>query len=406
LIHNNNNSNDENINIIENRNKLNNLNNIVNNKIKDNNSDGIIFKRRLYKKSKDRIKYFKNILRRKNISINKKTEINIDIYDLRKKLLNIYKKKLTKERSKDKKLNIQSSKYLKYFEDLERKSTMPVNESKLRMIIKKGVERQNKKLKKKQRIKKFGMSKYSLEQYKRRNFYIGGKKKVAPKIRKEKLMNFYLYSQIQKKQTNPYINTISNINKSDKDINKEKKKKEKRFLNKNNIKENKKYSELKIIKDLNYFNKNKKEELNIFNNNEIKLKLDLELELELKNNLDINKMLKVNNIKDVTENKSLLKEEQSLNNIDLVALEKINKLSTLLNKFYLINFKEDKYKNLGINKKLLMSQLNKVSKEKNVNNNNIININKDTIITNTYKELNNSKRKYLNILRRINKYID
>ena len=111
--------------------------------------------------------------------------------------------KIGKNINKDRKSK--SLKYKKYLQELEWKSTTPVDLNKLTLWSRKGLGRVEIKSEYKTREKHFRHNKYSLDQFKKKIYYAKGKikRKVAPKIWKQKLMSFFLFSRAQKKDTNP-----------------------------------------------------------------------------------------------------------------------------------------------------------------------------------------------------------
>ena len=366
-------NNNKNINIIDkykkNIDRYNNLNFFVsegNSVIKNNNKNEIIFKRQLYNRKKNlyfnKIYYIlgknfiglgKNILKykffyniNKNIFIQEKEEYNKEI--------NKSNKKNNKERKS------RYFKYKKYFQELERKSTSPLDLNKLTLWSRKGLGRKIIKNEDKKKEKHFRHNKYSLEQYKRKVYYAKGKikRKVSPKIWKQKLMSFFLFSRAQKRDTNPNRKFFSLNNKIiNNDLN-------------NNIKKKKKIINKDKINIINYYKKNKKQYITNYFKNYKNQKI-INKEEGNAFNLEIKKkeVIIEKNFLFFNENNSqcLLKKELLLNKEDwLLDVNYLNSkynyiLSTLFDKFFILNFKKDfkkdSYVNLVKDKNVILSKL-------------------------------------------------
>ena len=327
----------------------------INNNIINNESDKIILKKQLYKKKKN-VYYNKiyYILGKKYIGLKKKI-LNYNYnYNIDKNLFEYEKEEYSKDNNKsNKKSNKEKKsrylKYKKYFQELERKSTTPVDLKKLTLWSRKGLGRMTKNNENKKREKHFRHNKYSLEEFKRKIYYARGKikRKVAPKIWKQKLMSFFLFSRAQKKDSNPN-RRFFNLNNKFISIN---------LKNKNNIndmnyyKENKKQYKSRYFNNLNSQGIIKKKQANEFNNFNKDLPV---VTINKKNN-----SIEENNSKYLLKSKFLINKKQSL------SLENVNSLSynndilnELFNKFFIINFKKDTYINLINDKKFILSKLN------------------------------------------------
>ena len=178
----------------------------------NNNIEKIVLKRRrrVFIKNKNLSKFndysnsYINCIKVKNENLK-----DYKIYNINKEIF-IYDKEyyneedLKSNKKSNKGIKSKYLKYKKYIQELERKSTTPVDLSKLTLWSKKGIKRENEKNEYKRGEKHFRHNKYSLDQFKRKIYYAKGKakRKVAPKIWKQKLMSFFLFSRSQKRDTN------------------------------------------------------------------------------------------------------------------------------------------------------------------------------------------------------------
>jgi len=290
-----------------------------NNSIEFNDKKKIIFNRYVYSKDRDnKEKKRKFFLLNKNREYKVKNKISILMFDLNKTLF--LQKKHENDQSKKKiNIRIKKPKYLKlrkYLLNLEKKSSVPVDLNKLTLWSKKGLGKDIvvKKYKKVPKIYKY--NKYSLEEFKRKIYYVKGKtkRKIAPGVWKTKLLNFHLLSKSQKKNTNSnkiyinykeneyfrYVQNIPNI----------------KHCFKNSIRFNEKLF------------KNEKNNNNDKHNNFLNRKVE--------NNI-------INNIKKEYSlfNDKLLHKKEYLNYILDINKEGVNILSSLFKKFYVIKRKKN-----------------------------------------------------------------
>ena len=342
---------------------VNNLNKNINITNK-NNKDKIVFKRRIYIKNNN-LKNINNyyFLNAKYIGLKNKYLLCGDKYDINKNIFihegEEYKKEDNKIKKKGNKEGKSKNylKYKKYFQELERKSITPIDFNKLTIWSRKGLGKEDIKKEYTKQEKYFRHNKYSLEEFKRKIYYAKGKtkRKVAPKIWKQKLMSFFLFSRAQKKDTN-FNKKFFNIN--NKIINKE-------FNNslvKNNIFNmdiiknknihmiDKKYNNYKNTNNLNLQKKTEKVKINSFNVNNkdyietISDKVSFSLKKENSSHLYFKEF--INN-----KEKKILKGNNSRYDKNL--------LSGLFNKFFLLNNKNDININLLKDKKSIISKLNR-----------------------------------------------
>jgi hypothetical protein len=351
-----------------------------------------------------------NILDVKYLNLIKKYVINKDKYNINKE---IYMYEREESNRKDYNINKKSNKerkskflkYKKYFKELEWKSNTPVNLNNLTLWSRKGLikEDTNSIYEYRKQDKYFRHNKYSLDQFKRKIYYAKGKRKrkVSPRIWKQKLMSFFLFSRAQKKDTNSnkkffnvnnkFINTESNSSIFNK----------KKTLISNIIKNDNKF--ITNNKYFNEFNSQINKEKGIvksFNTN----KKDHMKVIPLKNSFS----LKKNESNDLFFKDSLKNKDILINNINDSNYENNNLLNGLFSKFFLLNFRKDTYINIVNDKKFILSKLNEIripkkykfnlfiSKKKNINKNNLNilyfkNINKNTLNSKTiWDNLDNS----------------
>ena len=236
------------------------------------------------------------ILDMKYISLRKRDVINKDKYNINKDIFIYEKEEYNKKDNNINKKNIKVRKskflkYKKYFKELEWKSNTPVNLDKLTLWSRKGLVIENTKSEHnyKKREKHFRHNKYSLDQFKRKIYYAKGKikRKVSPKIWKQKLMSFFLFSRAQKKDTNSnkkffnVNNKIINTESNNSIVNKKKV-----FINdkiKNNNKSITNNKNYKYFNQFNYQINREKLLINPFNRN----KKDLKKVVPIKNSLKL-----------------------------------------------------------------------------------------------------------------------
>lgn len=352
-------------NLLFKKNEILNINNnaIISTDIKDDtikinkNVNKTVFKRRLYNKiSNTNEKIRLRLFTYKYIGIKRTKKLIIDMLDLNKKIF--VQNKHDKDFFKKKYIKLRKSKQLKkkYFENLEWKSNTPVDVNKLTIWSREGLGKKviNKKNKKIPKI--YRDNKYSLEQFKRKIYYAKGKikKKIAPNIWKAKLMNFYLLSKTQKQETNFNRNIVSykenELYKNIKD-----KSKNKQIYNSNSMLKTIKMKKDKILnfKDftmVNYIKENKKLQSQLF---KYKGSL-LDSRLKNKNEKVLDKKYPIFN-ETMYNKKKYIKDFFYTKNGD----NKINILKGLFGKFYILIKKNNKSMNLKNKKKSLLYHLNK-----------------------------------------------
>ena len=333
-------------------------------------SNKIVFKRRLFNKNKNEINKKKEFFfLNKNNEIKRKNIINIEMYDLNK---NLFIQKIhNKDQNKKKKNTIgRKPKYLKlrkYLLNLERKSIVSPDLSKLTIWSRKGLGKAIINNKEKKISKIYRHNKYSLEEFKKKIYYAKGKtkRKIAPSLWKAKLMNFYLLSKNQKKDTNPNRNFI-NYKENElyryvqhkpkiKDNIKNKVIINERVLNKDKNDVN--------FKDSNNLNIliNKKEEMNSFNEKDINL---------IKTGVDKIKLNKYK--KDSTLFKNIIyNKKEYLKNILNLNKGKKNILYGLFKQFYILEGKKSTYLESISNKKRILFYINPNSIS-DLNNDNLL----------------------------------
>jgi hypothetical protein len=98
-------------------------------------------------------------------------------------------------------LSSKSKSQKKYLLEIKEKNNIQLDEKKLTLWNTKGLNI-NVKEKRKKHEKKFRQDKFSYVEFKKRNLYDVRGRKISPKMWKKKLMSYYLFSQIQKKNTN------------------------------------------------------------------------------------------------------------------------------------------------------------------------------------------------------------
>jgi hypothetical protein len=158
--------------------------------VNKNNKSKITFKRRFFYKHKNlsNINYYYN-LDAKYIDLKKKNMLYVDKYNIIKNIF-IYEKEeynkednnISKKKSKERKSKY--LKYKKYFQELEWKSTTPIDVNKLTLWSKKGLGKENMKMEYIKGENYFKYNKYSLDQFKKKIYYAKGKvkRKVSPRI--------------------------------------------------------------------------------------------------------------------------------------------------------------------------------------------------------------------------------
>jgi len=334
------------------------------NKINNNyNIRKIVFKRRIFLKNKNlsRFNDYSNSYI-KHIKIKNENLKNYNVYNINKEIF-VYEKEyyngedMKSNKKSNKEIKSKYLKYKKYFQELERKSTTPVDLSKLTLWSKKGIKRENVKSEYKTREKHFRHNKYSLDQFKRKIYYAKGKakRKVAPKIWKQKLMSFFLFSRSQKRDTNAN-KKFFNLN--NKIINKE-------SSNKDNKTKNVFFKDKLNNKKIHSYNKN----------NDYRYKNNFNIQLDVKrgqiNSFNKNKKNSIEVISDINYffpkkdkidyillNESLSNEEKCLHYLN--NLEDDNILNGLFGNFFLLNTKKDIYINSLNDKKFILSKLKEI----------------------------------------------
>lgn len=398
----------------------------------------ISFKRYKIDKKKEEKNYYNN----RNIVI-RIEEDKKDIYSINKELIKPKIKTKKENRNWNKYVGLRMKKknstyknYEKYFKEIEKKSNLPIDMTKLTIWSTVGLNKRRNENENKIRIKKFGPKKYSYAQYKRKFFFDNKKKKpINPKIWEQKLMNFNLYSQIQKKDSRPqkkYLLYNKNIEFKSRLLNN----------NENNISINNInifnniYNDNNKLKINNKYNKNKsiygknnklvetkfedrKENLEKLYTNKIENN-DINNYLNFKNNAEINmisenvnkesniyidthdklvkekerKMEKKIKEKGININKSSIFMEKENNNENIRKKKKLNKLFTL---FFIenknLNFvqirrikkRKDIIKNYINSKNIIINSNLNVTKNKDKN----VIIKSNIILNKKEKELNN-----------------
>ena len=342
------------------------INNINNNELSK-----ITFKRRLLNGKKNL--YYNNIyyiLGKKYIGLKKKNFKYNNVYNINKNIFEYEKEEYNKEDNKSNKKNNKEKKsrylkYKKYFQELERKSTTPIDLNKLTLWSRKGLGRKIINNEDKKREKHFRHNKYSLEQFKRKIYYAKGKikRKVAPKIWQQKLMSFFLFSRAQKRDSNSSrkffnLNNKIIINDFKNNVNKKK-----TILDKDNIKHrnyykgNKKEYKIKYFNNFNNQGIIKKEQRDAFNIEKKDLKAVITNKEKFLN--------KEKNLEFLLLNESLISKEQSLDNVNYSSYNNNNILNELFDKFFILKNKKDININFLYNKKFILSKLNPIDKFKN-----------------------------------------
>jgi hypothetical protein len=277
-------------------------------------------------------------------------------FNLNKEVFNYNKEDNKKEDNNNKRINKESKskylKYKKYFQELEWKSTTPVDLSKLTLWSKKGLNRDNIKNENSRGKKDFRHNKYSLDQFKRKIYYAKGKvkRKVAPKIWKQQLMSFFLFSRAQKRDTHSN-KKIFNLNNKIIIENKNKNKNKISILNKDRINNTNLYNKKKDF----YFQNNninrqidvKKRQTNMYNNKE------LIKSLPYKNYISSKK----DNLSYAIVNESLSNKKEYLEYSHPVNYGR-GILNGLFNNFFILNTKKGVNQNIIKEKKSFFFQLN------------------------------------------------
>lgn len=191
------------------------LNHIYWNKMK-NIKNTFIAVRSLY----NSVQWKKNIENNKKFNIDNKENLNNLNIKIRNKLDNkiyysIEKKKIEcelkkylhkynlerKEKINSISLSSRSELQKRYLLEIKEKNNVQLDEKKLTLWNTKGLNLSIKE-KKKKHEKNFRQDKFSYVEFKKRNLYDVRGRKISPKMWKKKLMSYFLFSQIQKKNTN------------------------------------------------------------------------------------------------------------------------------------------------------------------------------------------------------------
>jgi hypothetical protein len=321
-----------------------------------------VFKRRIYNKN---ISQYNNYycLYVKYMKIINKNLKHINFFNKNKDIFGYKKEEYNKEDNKsNKKSNKETKskylKYKKYFQELEWKSTTPVDLNKLTLWSKKGLKRENVKYENKRREKHFRHNKYSLDQFKRKIYYAKGKvkRKVAPKIWKQKLMSFFLFSRSQKRDTNPnkkFFNLNNKIIIKESNYNKRKNILIKNEFTNKNIYSNKKKIDYNHNQILNSQVHVKKNEINSY----IENKQDL---MEVLSNMSMSMSISDFSLKkdNSNYNESLDNKEKYIQNIEYLKYD--NVLDGLFGNFFLLSSNKDTNVFLIKDKEFLLSKLNKI----------------------------------------------